>query len=102
MATSTTRVFADSELKQLGLPGKCEGGEVLEDRLIETVDEEYAPRGKAKKKVTNELRFVVFQLADKSIWGVAYTKHENGSVSFDKQAEGTKYAYQRVLKPIAV
>ena len=94
-------MFADSELRLLGLPSKCDGGEVLEDRLIETVDEEYAPRGKAKKEVTNELRFVVFQLADKSIWGVAYTKHENGSASFDKQAEGTKYKYQRVLAPIA-
>jgi hypothetical protein len=101
MATSTTRVFADSELKQLGLPSKCEGGEVLEDQLTSLVDEDFAPRGKAKKEVTNELRFVIFQLADKSIWGVAYTKHENGSTSFDKQAEGTKYTYQRVLKPIA-
>ena len=101
MATSTTRVFADSELRLLGLPSKCDGGEVLEDRLTSLVDEEYAPRGKAKKEVTNELRFVVFQLADKSIWGVAYTKHENGSTSFDKQAEGTKYKYQRVLAPIA-
>jgi hypothetical protein len=101
MATPTTRVFADSELKRLGLPGKCEGGEVLEDRLIELVDEEYAPRGKAKKEVTNQLRFVVFQLADKSIWGVAYTKHENGSASFDKQAEANRYKYQRMLAPVA-
>ena len=101
MEIETTRVFADYELKQFGLPGKCEGGEVLEDRLTSLVDEDFAPRGKTKKEVTNQLRFVIFQLADKSIWGVAYTKHENGLVSFDKQAEGTRYTYQRLLAPVA-
>jgi hypothetical protein len=95
-----TREFQATELKQLGLPGECKGGDVLEDRLIELVDEEFMPRhSKDAKEETNELRFVIFRLEDKSIWGVPYVRHENGRTSFDKTTEATRHVFRRLLVP---
>lgn len=83
-----TREFSAKDLRALGLPAMCAGGKVHEDRFLDSEEK----RGKV-----SEQRFILFELDDKSIWGCAYTKLADGSVSFDEKTIATRYTWQKVL-----
>lgn len=86
-----TTEFKGAELRALGLPTRCNGGEVLEDRLVERV--EVTRKG---KDTTDEMRFLIVRMAD-GIWGFNYTKHESGRVTFDDMTHATRYEYRMLL-----
>jgi len=78
-----TRVFSSDELMKLGLPGTCKGGLVLEDRFVDNDGDD-------------EIRFVIFDPSNQGseIWGVPYTKREDGGIVFDEQTKATQYVWQ--------
>jgi hypothetical protein len=78
-----TRVFSSDELNKLGLPGACKGGTVLEDRFVDEDGDD-------------EIRFVIFNpdVNRGEIWGVSYTKREDGGIVFDEQTKATQYVWQ--------
>jgi hypothetical protein len=89
--------FTGAELVLLGLPKVCSKGEVLEDRLVEMVDVKVKKPGKTRAVTeTHAHHFLAFRYGD-DIWGVPYTKHEDGTAHFDEIVQATRYEYRTLL-----
>lgn len=94
-----TQDFTGDELRKLGLPARCDAGEVLEDRLIERVDGTRKVKRNGETitlEATDEVHFIIVRMHD-GIWGFSYTKHESGRVTFDKITTATLYEYKTLL-----
>jgi hypothetical protein len=59
------RMMRTSELRELGLPFRCKGGEIVEDRALESIDED--------DDNEREPRIVLFKLGDDCM-SVGYTR----------------------------